>query len=98
MKAKPGDQRGAFAFHPAFVEKAEAPRFATEKQILGHAKVRSQRQFLMNDANAKPGRIRGRSDANDVAIDQNSPRVRCVNAAKRIDERGFAGTVFAEQS
>src|SRR5262245_49788580 len=89
--------RGAFPFHGRLIDEAETPRLATEEKIVGHAEIRSERQFLMNNANTQPRRVRRRGDARRAAIHEYVPGVRRVDAAQRLDERGFAGPVFAEQ-
>jgi hypothetical protein len=97
MEANCLHSRGAFTLHRSLIDEAEASRLATKKKILSHAEVRSERELLMNNANAQPGRVRGRSDARRGALHQNVTRVRYMDAAERFDERGFARAVLAEQ-
>ena len=69
---------------------------AAEHDVLGHRHVGHQMMFLMDrgDAGLVGGRRRGRQR---LTIDQDFTFVVFIESGHQLDERRFAGAVFAEQ-
>jgi hypothetical protein len=72
-------------------------RLAVEKYVLRDAELLHQAQFLKHNADAAFNGIPRRLEAGFLSLDVDFARVRLVDAAQHLDERGFARAVFAHQ-
>ena len=74
---------------------ADAAGFLSEENILAGGQVRDEVELLINDPDA--GRLRSLrgGDGGRLAIDLDRALVRLMGAAENLDERAFAGAIFA---
>ena len=68
-----------------------------DKYVFRHGEVRAKVDLLEHRGDAQLNRGLRRSGANGLAFEQNFARVHAVDAGQALDQRGFAGAVFAQQ-
>ena len=88
----------ASRLHPSIVDEAERrDGLAAQKDVLGHAEVRDQVQFLMDDGDPGVLASRGLSKRTRRPSSRISPGVGRKHAGEDVHQRRLAGAVLAEQ-
>ncbi len=82
------------------VDKAEQLflRLASHEEVARHRKQRHQCEILIDRGNAKIECVFGRGETHRFAVDEVGAFARLVHAGERLDQRGFAGAVVAQQA
>ena len=88
--------RGALA-HRRPVDGAEAARFATEADVLGHREIRQQIDLLVDRADPRPQRIGRRAEADGIPVEFDAPGIQVQRAGEGLDERRLAGAVLSHE-
>src|ERR1700722_2876857 len=68
-----------------------------EQYVLAHGEARNEIALLMDDADAGGDRITRTLEADGRAVKPQLAFVRMIDASDNLDQRRFAGAVFAEQ-
>src|SRR5258708_23298889 len=75
----------------------ESAAQAFEQYVFAHRETRNEIALLMDDADAGGDRIARALEADGRAVKPQLALVRTIDASDNLDQRRFAGAVFAEQ-
>ena len=82
----------------AIVDKAVPGRQSLEQNVFPDAEARDEISLLMNRGDALAERIARRAELNRVAVQENAAGIGANEAGDDLDQRRFAGAVFAHQA
>ena len=98
VEAKLIDDRLRLRLHGRTIEHAAPRQLAPEEQILLHGEFRRQAEFLEDRADSEQPRGVRRQASDRLALVDEGALVRRIGAGDDVDQRGFAGAVFAEEN
>src|ERR1700735_5262824 len=70
---------------------------AFEQYVFAHGEARNEIALLMDDADAGGDRIARTLEVDGRAVEPQFAVIRTIDASDNLDQRRFAGAVFAEQ-
>ena len=71
--------------------------FAAQEHVGDHVEIIGQRQILVDDFNAQPGRVPRVVDVDFAPFKEKLAFIKGVDAGNAFDQRGLAGAVVADQ-
>ena len=84
--------------HGVVIDRAhKAAAQAFEQYVFAHGEARNEIALLMDNADAGGDRITRALEADRRAVEAQLALVRMIDASDNLDQRRFAGAVFAEQ-
>ncbi|MDT4852198.1 hypothetical protein FQZ97_864210 [compost metagenome] len=92
------DAFGRGVVHHRHQAQQAAHRLAAHEEIARHAHQRHQRQVLVHGGDPRVQRVARRTQTHLLAIDQVLPFVGQVHTGQRLDQRGLARAVVAQQA
>ncbi len=78
------------------VNQPQSARLATQKKIGGHIQIVAQVQFLVNQRDARLGRLVDRGPRRKPPVHQNLPRVQSFDAGQDSHQCALARTILAD--
>ena len=97
MQVELREQRGGGPAHLGLAHQAEPRRLPAEIEVLRHRQVRQQIDLLIDGRNARIDRGLGRARRDLGAAEADDAGIAREDAGHRLDQRGLARAVLAEQ-
>jgi hypothetical protein len=97
MQVELRKQRGGATAHLGLAHQAEPRRLPAEIEVLRHRQVRQQIDLLIDGGDARIDRLLGRARRDLGAAEPDDAGIAREHAGHRLDQRGLARAVLAEQ-